>query len=94
MYLIFRVKKAERSEPTLEVSEFHLVKSGICDRDAVHVHDLAKTLGQKSHHHEITKNLQAIKRKIQVLPKPLEKPAADRVRNILLENLYDFTWIL
>ncbi|XP_043513735.1 U3 small nucleolar RNA-associated protein 14 homolog A isoform X1 [Frieseomelitta varia] len=78
-----RVKKAERSEPTLEVSEFHLVKSGICDRDAVHVHDLAKTLGQKSHHHEITKNLQAIKRKIQVLPKPLEKPAADRIKRIV-----------
>lgn len=88
------MKKAERSEPTLEVSEFHLVKSGICDRNAVYIHDLAKTLGQKSHHHEITKNLQAIKRKVQVLPKPLEKPAADRVRNILLENLYGFVWIL
>ncbi|KAK1132143.1 hypothetical protein K0M31_016274 [Melipona bicolor] len=78
-----KVKKAERSEPTLEVSEFHLVKSGICDRDAVHVYDLAKTLGQKSHHHEITKNLQAIKRKVQVLPKPLEKPAADRIKRIV-----------
>ncbi|CAD1476602.1 unnamed protein product [Heterotrigona itama] len=78
-----RVKKAERSEPILKVSEFHLVKSGICDRDAVHVHNLAKTLGQKGHHHEIARNLQAIKRKVQVLRKPLEKPAADRIKRIV-----------
>ncbi|XP_068967288.1 U3 small nucleolar RNA-associated protein 14 homolog A [Bombus flavifrons] len=78
-----RVKKAERSEPTLEVSEFHLVKSGVFDQDAVHVYDLARALGKKGHHHEIIRNLQAIRKKVQVLPKPLEKPAADRIKRIV-----------
>uniref|UniRef100_V9I959 U3 small nucleolar RNA-associated protein 14 A n=2 Tax=Apis cerana TaxID=7461 RepID=V9I959_APICE len=73
-----RIKKAERSEPTLEVSEFHLVKSGISDRDTIQIHDLAKTLGKKGHHLEITKSLQDIKKNIHVLSKPLEKPIADK----------------
>ncbi|OAD57563.1 U3 small nucleolar RNA-associated protein 14 like protein A, partial [Eufriesea mexicana] len=78
-----RVKKAERSEPTLQVSEFHLVKSGISDQDAVQVHDLAKALGKKGHHFQITKNLRAIKKNVHILPKPLEKPAADKIKRIV-----------
>lgn len=78
-----RIKKAERSEPTLEVSEFHLVKSGISDRDTIQIHDLAKTLGKKGHHLEITKSLQDIKKKIHVLSKPLEKPIADKIKRIV-----------
>ena len=78
-----RVKKAERNEPTLEVSEFHLVKSGISDKDAVRVHDLAKVLGRKGHHLDIAKSLEAAKKKkVNVLQKPLEKPAADRIKRI------------
>nr|XP_034189957.1 U3 small nucleolar RNA-associated protein 14 homolog A [Osmia lignaria] len=78
-----RVKKAERSEPTLEVSEFHLVKSGISDVDTVRVHDLAKVLGKKGHHLDVTKSLESAKRKIRVLQKPLEKPAAERIKRIV-----------
>lgn len=66
------------------MSEFHLVKSGISDRDTIQIHDLAKTLGKKGHHLEITKNLQNIKKKIHVLSKPLEKPVADKVKIFLL----------
>lgn len=65
-----------------------MVKSGVSDQDAVHVYDLAKTLGKKGHHHEIIRNLQAIRKKVQVLPKPLEKPAADRVRTTLLCQIF------
>lgn len=79
-YIIRRVKKVERSEPTLEVSEFHLVKSGVSDIDTVQVNDLAKALGKKSHHLDITKSVHSTKRKVRILPKPLEKPAAERVR--------------
>ncbi|XP_076753011.1 U3 small nucleolar RNA-associated protein 14 homolog A [Xylocopa sonorina] len=82
-----RIKKAVRSEPTLEVSEFHLVKSGISDRDAVQIRDLARALGKKGHHFEVTKNLQAAQKKVSVLPKPLEKPEADRIkRTVGFEN--------
>ncbi|XP_043278715.1 U3 small nucleolar RNA-associated protein 14 homolog B [Venturia canescens] len=75
-----RVKKPQRSEPSLEVSEFHLVKSGISDKDAVHIEELAQTLGGKGHHADISKKLQTARQKTKVLPKPLEKPAADKLK--------------
>ncbi|CAK9823893.1 U3 small nucleolar RNA-associated protein 14 homolog A [Anthophora retusa] len=78
-----RIKRIERSEPTLEVSEFHLVRSGISNKDAVQVQDLAKALGKKGHHLDITKSLTSTKKKIDVLPKPLEKPAADKIKRIV-----------
>ncbi|XP_076632957.1 U3 small nucleolar RNA-associated protein 14 homolog A [Colletes latitarsis] len=78
-----RVKKAERSEPTLEVSEFHLVKSGISDRDAVYMNDLSKALGRKGHHLDITKNIKFARNKSNILKKPLEKPVAERIKRIV-----------
>lgn len=75
-----RVNKAERSEPTLEVSEFHLVKSGVTrHKDAVQVRDLVKSLGgQKGYQNQITKKFQSIQ-KSKVISKPLEKPSAVKV---------------
>ncbi|XP_017891732.1 U3 small nucleolar RNA-associated protein 14 homolog A-like [Ceratina calcarata] len=78
-----RVKKVERSEPTLEVSEFHLVKSGISDQDTVHVQEIARILRKKGHHIEIARNIETAKKNIRVLPKPLEKPAAERIKRIV-----------
>ncbi|KZC09475.1 U3 small nucleolar RNA-associated protein 14 like protein A, partial [Dufourea novaeangliae] len=78
-----RVKRAERSEPTLEVSEFHLVKSGVSDTDTVRVQDLANVLGKKGHHLEIARTLQSARKKVNVLKKPLEKPAADRIKRVV-----------
>lgn len=82
--LFFRVKKPERTEPTLEVSEFHLVKSGISNKDAVSVQNLVKLLGNKGYHTEISKRFNAAQKKTKVLSKPLEKPSADRVCGIIL----------
>jgi len=65
----------ERSEPATQVSEYHLVKSGVSDKDVIRVQDLAKSLGRKGYQTEIIKKL----RKSKVLSKPLEKPAAERV---------------
>ena len=79
LQIIFRVKKPERTEPSLQVSEFHLVKSGIADKDAIAVHELAKTLRQKSSHVEISKKINTARYKTSVLEKPLEKPAAEKV---------------
>ncbi|XP_046838453.1 U3 small nucleolar RNA-associated protein 14 homolog A [Vespa crabro] len=78
-----RVKKPERTEPTLEVSEFHLVKSGISDKDAVSVQNLVKLLGNKGHHTEISKRFNAAQKKTKVLSKPLEKPSADRIKRVV-----------
>lgn len=81
-YIRNRVRKAERSEPSLQVSEFHLVQSGVSDGNAVRLQDLAKTLGKRSAHGNISKKLAATEKKSKTLPKPLEKPAAARVRDI------------
>ncbi|KAG5339703.1 UT14A protein, partial [Acromyrmex heyeri] len=75
-----RVKKAERSEPSLEVSEYHLVKSGITNKDTIHVKDLIKSLEQKGDQSNLTKKLRYIQQKNKVLSKPLEKPAAERIK--------------
>ncbi|KAK0173193.1 hypothetical protein PV328_006429 [Microctonus aethiopoides] len=75
-----KIKKPERSEPTLQVSEFHLVKSGIADNDAVCVDELVKTLRGKAHHKDINKKFNITKKQAAVLPKPLEKPAAEKVK--------------
>lgn len=72
------MNKAERSEPTLEVSEFHLVKSGITNKDAVQVRDLVKSLGQKGYQSQITKKLRSVQ-KSKAISKPLEKPSAEKV---------------
>lgn len=72
---VCRIKQAERSEPAAQISEYHLVKSGILDKDVVHVQDLVKSLGRKGYQTEILKKL----RKNKVLSKPLEKPVAERV---------------
>jgi len=73
------VKKAERSEPSLEVSEYHLVKSGVTNKDTIHVKDLIKSLERKGDQSNLTKKLRYIQQKNKVLSKPLEKPAAERV---------------
>lgn len=75
-----RVKKAERSEPSLEVSEYHLVKSGVTDEDAICVRDLIKSLERKGDQSNIVKKLRYLQQKNKVLPKPLEKPAAERIK--------------
>ncbi|XP_046609106.1 U3 small nucleolar RNA-associated protein 14 homolog A [Neodiprion virginianus] len=83
-----RVRKAERSEPSLEVSEFHLVQSGIGRGNAVHLRDLAKALGSRATHADISRKLRATQRKSRTLSKPLEKPAAARIkRSVGFENV-------
>ncbi|XP_011504581.1 PREDICTED: U3 small nucleolar RNA-associated protein 14 homolog B [Ceratosolen solmsi marchali] len=75
-----RVGKVERSEPSLEVSEFHLVKSDIANEDAVKIDELAKTLKKKGDFVDLGKKIEAARTKVKVLDKPLEKPAAERIK--------------
>ncbi|KAJ1521419.1 hypothetical protein ONE63_003091 [Megalurothrips usitatus] len=74
-----RVLPSERKEPSLQVSEFHLTKES-SDQNTVHLGELAKSLRLKSSHVEIARNLKAAQKKAKTLPRPLEKPAAERIR--------------
>ncbi|XP_011877840.1 PREDICTED: U3 small nucleolar RNA-associated protein 14 homolog A [Vollenhovia emeryi] len=78
-----RVKKAERSEPSLEVSEYHLAKSGATDEDAVRVRDLIESLERTGDQSNTVKRLRYIQQKNKVLSKPLEKPAAERIKRTI-----------
>lgn len=67
------------SEPSFEVSEFHLAKSGIANKSIVNITDLAKNLGKTAAQNKIKKQVLNLRSKSKTLPKPLEKPVADRV---------------
>lgn len=75
-----QLQKPSRTEAALQVSEFNLVKSVTDHKPAVQVDDLAKVLKTRKKHVEISKKVESTKRKGRILPKPLEKPQADRIK--------------
>ena len=77
--IFFRVKIPERTELSSKQTEFHLVKSGVSDKNFVSTDNLVKSLGDQGYHAKINKKLQSAKNKSKVIPKPLEKPAAAKV---------------
>ncbi|XP_058824153.1 U3 small nucleolar RNA-associated protein 14 homolog A [Topomyia yanbarensis] len=80
------IPKVLRTEPSLQKSEFHLVK-GRVDEDGreighhnIAVGDLLGILKKTAQHTKLGKELsQIVKKKGKTLPKPLEKPVADRI---------------
>lgn len=84
------ITKASRDEPALKRSEFHLVKSTTDDfgaqaskGDKVNVSDLLNVLNKTSKHLDIGKALRKTSSTKKVLPKPLEKPVADRLQRAI-----------
>lgn len=82
------IKKAIRDEAAAKRSEFHLVKSSTttADRpknDKINVSDLLNVLDRTSKHLDIGKKLKKTTIKKKVLPKPLEKPAAERLQRAI-----------
>lgn len=75
-----RIKKPSRTEPTVRVSEYDLVRSITGTKGAVHIHDLANVLKHTSTHVKLGKKIKDVEKKAKTLPKPLEKPQADRLR--------------
>lgn len=75
-----QIKKPSRTEPSLEISEFNLVKSLAGKKGTVHLEDLTKALKKTAGQVDIKKKLRAAEKKAQTLAKPLEKPQADRIR--------------
>ncbi|KAK9888065.1 hypothetical protein WA026_000341 [Henosepilachna vigintioctopunctata] len=73
-----QLKKASRTEPTLKISEFDLVKSVSGKKGSIYLDDLTKSLSKKKNvnieHKQILNSIHS------TLPKPLEKPTADRIQ--------------
>ncbi|CAB0035934.1 unnamed protein product [Trichogramma brassicae] len=75
-----------RTETSTIASEFHLVKSSVSDKNLVTAEELVKALGSKANVHDLKKKIKAIRTTTKTLPKPLEKPAADRVQEKKTKN--------
>lgn len=74
------LKKPSRTEPTLQISEFNLVKSITGEKGSVQLTDLTKSLKRRKSRIKIGENVNKVQRQCQTLPKPLEKPQANRIR--------------
>lgn len=83
------IRKANRNEAAAKRSEFHLVKSSAsttterAPNDKVNVSDLLNVLDKTSKHLSIGKKLKKTTVQKKVLPKPLEKPAAERLQRAI-----------
>lgn len=91
LLFLIRVAPSERKEPSLQVSEFHLSKGEDSIENTVHLRHLAKSLNIDTNQVEIIRKLRATENKAKTLPKPLEKPTAERVCFVvvcLLDHLF------
>ncbi|XP_055372474.1 U3 small nucleolar RNA-associated protein 14 homolog B [Condylostylus longicornis] len=82
------IKEPTRTEPSLKVDEFHLSKTRSISQvkikdNIVLVDDLVKILNKDKSNAKVTKELKAAHWGTKVLPKPLEKPAADRLERTI-----------
>lgn len=64
-----------RNEPTISNSEFNLSK-----RNKLDLSKVVKVLEDTAHHVQISKKLKKSQDLSKVLPKPLEKPQAERIK--------------
>ncbi|CAH1128919.1 unnamed protein product [Ceutorhynchus assimilis] len=71
------LKRPSRTEPTLQISEFNLVKSVT---GQLQIDDLTKVLKTRKKHAKVGEKVERTKKKTHTLPKPLEKPQAERIR--------------
>lgn len=75
-----RVDKPTRTEPSNQVSEFNLLNTDNSKHGIVQVNDLTKTFDKNAILKSVNKKLKKYEVKKKTLPKPLEKPQADRIR--------------
>lgn len=83
-----QTRKSSRTEPAIKRSEFHLAKTITDDgksqgESKVAVSDLVNVLNKANKHSTIGKTLKRAEAKKQVLNKPLEKPAAERLKRAI-----------
>ena len=90
------IKKPKRSEPSVKISEFHLVKSSKPqnddedlkhDKKSVSVKSVAQIVRKNENQKKVGNQLQATFKKDKVLKKPLEKVHSDRIqRTVAYDN--------
>lgn len=88
LYTTQFIKKASRDEAAAKRSEFHLVKTSATNveqrkNDKVNVFDLMNVLDKTSKHLDIGKKLKKITVQKKVQPRPLQKPAAERLQRAI-----------
>ncbi|XP_060521252.1 U3 small nucleolar RNA-associated protein 14 homolog A [Cylas formicarius] len=74
------LKKPSRTEPTLQISEFNLVKSAAGKGSTVALDSLTKALKKRKKLSETVKKIESTGKKARTLPKPLEKPQSARIK--------------
>lgn len=85
------IRKATRDEPAVKRSEFHLVKPSSEDgvkskagkKGKVDVDDLINVLDKTNKNLQLGKALKKTADKKKVLPRPLEKPAAEKLQRAI-----------
>lgn len=87
------IRKATRNEPTLKRSEFHLFKpetpldaetiSKTSKKTKVDIQDLVNVFDKTNKHLQLGKSLLKTSNKKKILPKPLEKPAAEKLQRAI-----------
>lgn len=70
------ITEPTRNEPTKSNSEFNLIKRS----NKLNLSDVAKILENTAHHVQISKKLKNSQNISTILPKPLEKPQAERIK--------------
>ncbi|XP_063903700.1 U3 small nucleolar RNA-associated protein 14 homolog A-like [Zophobas morio] len=74
------IRKPSRTEPTLQISEFNLVKCSAGDKGSVEINDLTKSLRNRKSRLRIKENVKRVHKGSHTLPRPLEKPQANKIR--------------
>lgn len=82
------IKKATRDEPVQKRNEFNLVKLSNTDqvsskRGKIDVNDLVNVLDKTSKNLQLGKGLKKTTKKKKVLPIPLQKPAAEKLKRAI-----------
>lgn len=82
----FRVKAPVRKEASLQVSEFHLtkVRPEEIKNERIQLSELTKVLEKRAGHTRINHQIKNARKKTRKLPKPLEKPDAEKVSSYLI----------
>lgn len=86
------IKKPTRSEPSSKRDEFHLIKPSTTDpakpdkirkKTEVDIDELAKVFDKTSKQLQLGKAIRKTADKKKILPKPLEKPASDKLQRVI-----------
>ncbi|XP_071448095.1 U3 small nucleolar RNA-associated protein 14 homolog C [Hetaerina americana] len=78
-----RIKPPSRNEPSLEISEFHLVRKG--EKKGL-VKDLTLSLDKAGKHAIVSQKVKKVQKLIKPLPAPLEKPEAEKIKRTVAFN--------